>query len=336
MKIIIEKPLITLGWEARTLSQKGFEKIEKCPCCEHDLSTLAKVSGPGKVIRIGICPICGHVTYIDRLTEKEIISFYSHSWDKAGMTRGPKPLREQEDGFASIIESLGVKKESLICDIGSGYGRTLAYLKRLGFSNLIGIENSIHRADSSERTWEIPILKGHFESKNVQDCLEKKKPVKIFIATHVLEHVYDPARFLKSAWELQNDGDYFIIRVPNMAGEPIINILLFAPHMHSFTESSLQSLLNNCGYNIVDRSNTTQNEIFYIARKENENRTKNPIPANEARIAYAKIENELKPIKKYSRSIFWWEKKGLKTGALPLTRIKVLNRFITLFAKLLL
>jgi len=83
----------------------------------------------------------------------------------------------------------------------------------------------------------------------------------------VLEHVFDPAEFLRAAADLQEEGEYFVLAVPNGEREPWIMRLFWLPHIHSFTRTSLEFLMRGAGYEIIDEEKTYPDQLVVIARK---------------------------------------------------------------------
>lgn len=261
-----------------------LDKWLTCPSCKTDLKTVCRlIDTSERQVRIGLCEDCGYMGYMDRPSLAWMNDFYSHEWDKSF----PKTLAEIQNGSilpgkgvklsrylaASLIERIKLDKEKPICEIGSGYGEVLKYFRDSGFKNVIGIENSKHRADLVREVLGLNILHGSFESKEIQVELSKQKPIGLIFSHHVLEHVYNPAETLAKISNLQDEGDYLILSLPNAEGEHINYALLYLVHLHSFTKESLEKLLNKNGYEIII-DNSPDNSNTIIAAKK----TKNPIP----------------------------------------------------------
>ena len=79
--------------------------------------------------------------------------------------------------------------------------------------------------------------------------------------------LHDPARVIAAAAALQGEGDYLILAVPHQEGEPAMGVLMFLPHLHSFTRSSLARLAARCGYVLVDDSFVRPRQLVYVLRK---------------------------------------------------------------------
>ena len=96
------------------------------------------------------------------------------------------------------------------------------------------------------------VLTGAFESAATQRELVARGPFSVILSNHVLEHTYHADEVIAAASRLQNEGDHLIIAVPNQEGEPPMGVLLFLPHLHSFTRASLERLGARYGYAVVD------------------------------------------------------------------------------------
>ena len=249
-----------------------------CPACEAPLETLAALMGnDGKQrIRLGFCPKCGYIGYIDRPTKDWMVNFYANVWDthiaKSVAEVRTQPLLVQEKKSSRLIavrlaETLGVAKDRPVCEIGSGYGSVLKYFQDIGFSKVYGTENSEHRAKIVSEAYNLSVFAGNFEGEKVQHELKRVAPIGLFFSHHVFEHVYHPAEVIKSISSLQREGDYVVLALPNSIGEHAGYELFYLPHLHSFSKESLELLLNRFGYEVVAESFPTADNMIFAFRK---------------------------------------------------------------------
>jgi hypothetical protein len=87
------------------------------------------------------------------------------------------------------------------------------------------------------------------------------------VTSHVLEHTYAPHEVFAAAASLQEPGAYLIVSVPNQEGEPSMGVLLFLPHLHSFTLTSLARLAARHGYEVADAKATTAKNLNVVFRR---------------------------------------------------------------------
>ncbi len=247
-----------------------------CPCDDTALKTVTTFFGNNgaQKIRVGVCRSCGYIGYIDRPTKDWIKDFYLNTWEDTGSPKVKKLVRKIKHGqdkkqreILEMLAGINIDKSRPICEIGCGYGSTLNQIKNMGFSNLTGIENSKHRADFAKTFFGLDILTSPFEDSTLQSKLREKAPYSLIFSHHVFEHVYDPGELIKLSSDLQSEGDYFAISLPNAAGEFTMSNLLYFPHLHSFTTLSLKKLLNKYHYEVVDESLTNKQAVHLLARK---------------------------------------------------------------------
>jgi 2-polyprenyl-3-methyl-5-hydroxy-6-metoxy-1,4-benzoquinol methylase len=275
---VVERPLELRGWTTLEFNEQvPLAEIVECPAGDGALRVLATFvdrSGRSR-IRLGCCPACGHVTYIDRPTVEWMDSYYLESWDghdvedrSSARERKLETSRKREKTVVTLAKELDVDRARPVCEIGSGWGLSLKHLLAGGFSRVVGTESSRHRADVIERALKVPIFTASFESSACQRALAGQGPYSIILTNHVMEHTYDPSQVLEAAASLQNVGDYLIVAVPNQKTEQPMSVFFFLPHMHSFTRTSLQRAAARHGYTVVNDSHTGSKQLVYVFQKQ--------------------------------------------------------------------
>jgi 2-polyprenyl-3-methyl-5-hydroxy-6-metoxy-1,4-benzoquinol methylase len=249
-------------WKPLVLDEAvPMSEVPSCPADRSRLRTLCTLierSGKRRV-RIGCCAECGHVTYIDRPTKRWIDEYYRAQWDAHDLTERVDKRQDKlavklpkEKTGVKIAVGLPVDRSRPVCEIGCGYGANLKHLANAGFARLIGTESSVHRADVVRQVFGFEALTAPFESVETQQSLQTLAPFSIIFSHHVLEHTYHPDEVIAAASRLQAPGDFLIISVPNHEQEPSMGVLLFLPHLHSFTRESLERLAGRFGYELHD------------------------------------------------------------------------------------
>lgn len=324
----------------------------KCPGDGSFLKTICVLMGNyGKQkLRIGVCPSCGYLAHMDCPDQKWLSNFYSRNWNKlkdVGQT--VKALRKsfassdfmkKEEPVLNLIKKNLIDKSRYICEIGCGQGFLLKRLENLGFVNSIGIENSQHIAEIARQASGLRIIDSSFESLGVQNELKKIAPFGLICCRHVLEHIYDPAEFVKLVSGLQSQGDYFIVSVPNLEGAITMACLLYLPHLQYFSKNALQKILENNGYKIIDDSLTNINEINLITQKVSLGQEK--LPENYQVDYFSKtLEKFIKGLgftKKYYLSVrrLWWHRRMDKGGQTSFFRNELLDKiYWRIFSKII-
>lgn len=267
--------------DLRTISIAGvpMERREECDACKTQLSVLCTfISHKDRIrMRLGVCKTCGYIGYMDRPSKKWVDHFYTEEWDNAKLKNvceeAPKikfGLTKEQRDSVHLVETLNMPKGS-VCDIGCGNGAVLEEFSRMGFKTLLGVESSRYRAELTTARFGHHVAVGNFEDKAVVDELVRHGPIDVMYSFHVMEHVYDPHKFLSVAAKLQHDGGYIIFAMPDVEHEPCITTLFWLPHLHAYSRQALEKLLNTHGYEVV-ADNFSYNRLMIAARK-----TVNPV-----------------------------------------------------------
>lgn len=256
-------------------SSVPMDSQEYCPCDDCALKTICVLVGNNgsQKLRIGCCDSCGYIGFIDRPSKEFIDTFYLEDWDDAHNKNIQLEIEKYKarggSRFgASLASVLHADKNRYVLDIGCGYGRDLKSMEKEGFSKLIGVESSKHRAEIASHAHHFKTLVGSFENPSVQAELKKIMPFGLIFIRHVLEHTYHPSEIIQLCSQLQKTGDYLLIMIPNAQTEGSGSIILFLPHLHSLMPASLERLLAKHGY-VVEHSFSHPGENHVIARKTN-------------------------------------------------------------------
>lgn len=253
----------------------------RCPSDCGILRVVVTLVGNGgrEQVRIGCCEECGYVGYIDCPTKEWIDSFYARVWDQgvardiyAEVVKWRKKFEEERERRSTTQKAIEkilplVDTSMPVCDVGCGYGVALKKLEGLGFSHLVGMEASAHRAAIAARAFGVNVFTSPFESRETQEALAKKGPFGLIYSHHVLEHIYDPRVFLRLCAGLQKEGGWLVTTLPRGEGEFSLGTLLYLPHLNAISKFSLGRLLNEFGYEVADDSFTTRTELCLAARK---------------------------------------------------------------------
>ncbi len=234
---------------------------EDCPACGSRLILLCSLfnSDNSLKLRIGFCDGCGYSGYQDRPAEQWLEKFYASKWDRA---RQPfLNLSQSHFRALELIEKLAVNKNRGVLEIGCGYGAALDYFKKQNFSRVVGFEPSLHRAEAAIE---------HFGAVIINDLNQASRPFGLIFSHHVIEHVYNPNQFIKTAASLQEDGDFLILSLPNVVGEHSGYNIFYLPHLHAFSKQAVEALLNKNGYEIlIDHSPSDLNTIIGAVKRKN-------------------------------------------------------------------
>ena len=312
-------------WQAMEIGPRvPLTTIPLCPADEMPLRvfcTFTDDSGSTR-LRVGCCPSCGHVSYMDRPTQQWVDHYYLDSWDshsvEARTYKKTQKLAEvpaKEKTVVALTKALDLDRRRPVCEIGCGWGASLKNLMLAGFQNVIGTDASAHRAQAVREGLGVPVVTSPFESEAARKALAPLAPFSVIFSNHVLEHTYDPDAVIAAAARMQDENDYLILAVPNQDGEPPMGVLMFLPHLHSFTRASLTRLAARHGYTVVDDSHIRPRQLVFVFQK----RAAVPRPPAAAAGVFDQT------VARYVESLdldrwhvglrrLWWERAGGRTG----------------------
>jgi SAM-dependent methyltransferase len=150
-------------------------------------------------------------------------------------------------------------------DVGCMYGYLLDELGRRGCQRLQGIEISAGPAAATEARG-IPVHRGGIEDYAVA---HPEVAFDAIFAQHVLEHVRDPASFLRAAHRLLRPGGKLAVAVPHLGAR---TQRLFSTawgwyqvpaHLFHFSSEALRALLGGAGFTI-DREERRGGDSLFV------------------------------------------------------------------------
>jgi SAM-dependent methyltransferase len=214
-----------------------------------------------------------------------------------------------------LAKGLPLDRSQPVCEIGCGYSTSLRQLAAAGFTRLVGIEASRHRAEIAAAAG-FDVLTTPFEAPQTRAALRARGPFGLIFTFHALEHTYHPDAVFAAAADLQEPGGHLIVSVPNQEGEPSMGVLMFLPHLHSFTPASLARVAARCGYEVADASANTAKTLNMVFRRTAARGV--PIvsgPPNAVDAAVAKLVSGLQlDRRRIGRRRLWWSRRGDVAG----------------------
>ena len=244
-----------------------------------------------------------HIIFSKYLNEESTKNYYNSEWMKLkNQTKLSSKIKNFF--FSKILNNFNKKvlnrkirnylkylnNNSVILDIGCGNGELLSKLnicKHKFGSDLYKDKQLIQ----NEKT---KYIFGDNEKleKNI-----KANSLDLIIMHHSLEHIVDHDKIFKTINKLLKKDGILAITVPNNKNLNLIYAALFIPHIHNFSEKSLEDLLNSNGFNILENINDkySLDEISIICQK---NKIKKKFKSkNYKKFLNILVSNTLKKIK---------------------------------------
>jgi len=140
-----------------------------------------------------------------------------------------------------------------LLDVGCGGGLFLGLMRERGFRE-VGLDFSREAAAIAWRRHQAPAVCAMLEHAPFR--AQSLAGVTMF---HVLEHLYDPRAYLRSAYELLAPGGRLVVQVPNAASWQFRllgrawNGVDVPRHLFDFRGRDVEKLLESCGFAVVRR-----------------------------------------------------------------------------------
>lgn len=146
--------------------------------------------------------------------------------------------------FSVILDFLKEKvdKDSRMMDIGFGKGQLLTQLYSLGYTNLFGIDPSLHSVTHLQERGITAYQRSIFDS-----TIELDQTVDIAFFMSVVEHLLDPKGAISSAAKYLKPGGYLVVDIPDYSY--CDQMMLPMPncfnqeHINYFSEESFATML---------------------------------------------------------------------------------------------
>ena len=195
---------------------------------------------------------------LTNLVPLEILYSNNHSVEAVG-----KIWQTHHEEFAkTILKDLPAS----ICEIGGSHG----YLARIITNNLPDIKYLMIEPSPTFDDNRIEIVKGFFE-----DNSEKVLGFDSIIHSHVLEHLYEPIKFMNKLNENMKESSNIHMSIPN------INALLLKfgsnalnfEHTYFLTLENLSFIASKTGFEIINVENYIDHSFFVTLKKAEKNQT---------------------------------------------------------------
>ncbi|MDR0562513.1 MAG: class I SAM-dependent methyltransferase [Spirochaetaceae bacterium] len=155
----------------------------------------------------------------------------------------------KDAGFTDIETRFLPQGRSSLLDVGCATGALLESLRNRGWK-VRGIEIGLPSADYARQVRNLEVYS--------LSLAENRFPAETFdvvLASHLIEHLNDPANFVREVYRILRSGGYFLITTPNIAG---FQARLFKSrwrsaifdHLYLFSVKTLSQLLVKNGFRI--------------------------------------------------------------------------------------
>ena len=241
------------------------------------------------LLKFGICPQCGHIFQSHTVSFKKLETHYKKMLVYYDNIKKPTSQK-----ITSVKRHLSIINHEMktfpknVLEVSSMNPYNLLQFKKNGAQNVEALEPNSRVSK---------LLKNKFNLK-VHNCkienFSSKKKYDLIILTHVLEHIFNPLKALKTCFKIQNFNQKILVEVPLF--EKVENYKVSAlhlEHLHYFSEATLIECLTKSGYEPEYISKIYKSTPFpFITILANKKRNLSVIQASN-------FENQLKNFKKY-------------------------------------
>ncbi|WP_315809181.1 class I SAM-dependent methyltransferase [Pseudomonas sp. C9-3] len=223
-----------------------------CPLCGSP-ERRPLYDGPGDgPYAVCACVACGMAFLSPRATEREMLLLYQRDrYFAGGEDEGYSNYSNQEvplrRTFRRLLECMdkGGRTGGRLLEIGCGYGYFLDEAKPY-FARRVGTDYSSEAVANSRRFADFVIQGG-------ADDVGDEEKFDCIVAIHVVEHVYDPRKFVQSLLEKLNSGGSLILAAPDFGSywRKLMGnrwpSFKFPEHVQYFSSETLSRLMGECG-----------------------------------------------------------------------------------------
>ena len=212
-----------------------------------------------EIFQIVECPACRLIRLHPRPAPGELGKYYPPAyWFAAEPTTAARleqiyrrlVLRDHLKFVERALRDCGEK--GLVLDVGCGGGLFLQMLAERGIKRVTGLDFSMDAARVAWRRSRVPTV-----CASLSNAPLAPSSCAVITMFHVLEHLHDPASYLRSAHKLLRPDGRLIVQVPNAAcwqfllmGEHWSGIDV-PRHLTDFRSKDLEALLDRCGFEVL-------------------------------------------------------------------------------------
>ena len=259
-KKLFDKFLYLTNSDIKKYFNKPRKKIN-CVACGKE----GKYSFKKKNFFYSECPSCNTLYVSPRPNEQAFLDYYTKSssikylattyYKKTKKSRKNKLWKPKAKMIFDILKKNKAKNSSCV-DIGGGYGAFGKEMLKFTKGKVVVIEPSPFLARECKKN-KLNVIQKFLESVKKKDLPSNKK---IFTSFELLEHLFDPSKFIKCVRKLMNKGDLLILTTLSSTGTDILTLWdksrsISPPHhINFFNPKSIKIFLKKNNFKILNIS----------------------------------------------------------------------------------
>jgi len=228
-----------------------------CPACMSDAGSEEFQKFNFTFVR---CTRCRTIYMNPRPSEALMADYYASSenyayWAKHIFPQSESSRREKIhkpwlQRILDYCERFDVSKETLL-EVGPGFGTfSSVATESREFGRVIAVEPTPELAEACRQRGV------HVVEKRVEDLAGEVESADVVVAFEVIEHLFEPRRFLEGIRDVLADDGLLVLSCPNGEGFDIAvlgpeSLAVDAEHVNLFNPESLSRLLSATGYEVL-------------------------------------------------------------------------------------
>lgn len=194
------------------------------------------------------CNGCRHVQLLDVVSAERLFRDYVY-------VSGTSPVfrKHFRDYAEQIAERYGLRRDSLVVDIGSNDGTLLAQFKELGFERVQGIDPATAIAAAATEAG-IPTIAEFFTPSLADEIVATAGPAGLVVANNVFAHVDDLRSIVAGVRRLLVERGLFVLEVSYLKDviEKTLFDTIYHEHLDYHTVGPLKAFLESNGLRVID------------------------------------------------------------------------------------
>jgi len=232
-----------------------------CSLCESFNFTLVSEGDRyGFDLKKQFCNQCGLIQTYPAVSKAFHEEFYSHHYRplylKSKIVDYEDVIKEQDDKaekYLNYFINKGLSEELAdisIIEIGCSSGGTIHALQT-AVKSVQGCDLDVEAIKFAKNNFKLNVEVGMYPS-----CLPDG--TKLFILSHMLEHVFNPLETLKEIRLMMNTDDYLFVAVPGINGvskgdyKNDLRRYFHIAHVTDFTATTLSNVANSAGFKLIN------------------------------------------------------------------------------------
>jgi 2-polyprenyl-3-methyl-5-hydroxy-6-metoxy-1,4-benzoquinol methylase/ribosomal protein S27E len=241
----------------RMLARRSEFLSVPCPACS---STDDRTAWTKYGMSYVECSHCETVYISPRPSPEVLRDYYTNSenyeyWNRtifpaSESARREKIFRPRAARAAEICRRHG-KTGGVLLEVGAGFGTFCEEMRELNaFSRIVAVEPTPGLAATCRKRG-LEVIEQPIENVSLDFALD------VVVSFEVIEHLFDPAQFLRGCHRVLSPGGLLILTCPNIKGFDMMVLrdlagAVDAEHLNYFHPASLARLLDSCGFKTIE------------------------------------------------------------------------------------